>query len=199
MFRTFSADLEMPHCEFPGHGLPAELLALIQLAPLPGLDGAPHCNATARRVESVLRNSPELRGSLTEAGIWLLAGDLNRSHEVSQKWETREGSYWHGIMHRREGDFWNAKYWFRKVGPHPVIEQLAQHLSENPSLFEASTPLPIRELSSPTTVAASLVDCCERALSSQPEQANAWQRICWLEWQFLFLYGWDETARQIKL
>ena len=29
--------------------------------------------------------------------------------------------YWHGIMHRREGDFSNSHYWFRKVGNHPAI------------------------------------------------------------------------------
>jgi hypothetical protein len=176
----------MPQIDLPLlHSLPNELLELIQNAPLPGLDRTPQCNSTAQRIETLLNNTPLLRGSLSEAGIWLLAGDLNRSHEVSQNLETVEGSYWHGIMHRREGDFWNAKYWFRKVGPHPVFEQLAQHLSL------ANSTLPIQDLSSSTKVAAALVDSCERALSSQPEQVNELQRICWLEWQFLFHYGWD--------
>ena len=190
----------MPKIEFAWvDRLPTELLELVENAPLPGLDATPYCKATAQRIEIVLTNSPDLRGSLTEAGMWLLAGDLSRSHEVSQKLETQSGSYWHGIMHRREGDFWNAKYWFRKVGPHPVIGQLAQHLSENASEFVASAALPIRELSSPTKMSATLVDCCARALSSQPEQASVLRHNCWLEWQFLFHSGWDETARQIKL
>ncbi len=184
----------MPQVDLPAlRGLPKELFELIQNAPLPGLDGAPQCKATAQRIETVLENSPQLRGSLTEAGIWLLAGDLNRSHEVSQNLDTAEGSYWHGIMHRREGDFWNAKYWFRKVGPHPVMEQLAQHLisSENTIPLPGSDLLPLRDLFNPTKVAGVLVDSCERALSSQPEQVHVLQLICWLEWQFLFHYGWD--------
>jgi hypothetical protein len=125
--------------------------------------------------------------------LWLLAGELDRSHVVSQSLETDEGSYWHGIMHRREGDFWNSKYWFRKVGRHPVMEQLANYLGtqNNAQQFGSNTGLPMRELSNPTKVAESLTDSCERALSSKPEQVNALQRICWLEWQFLFLYGCD--------
>ena len=57
-----------------------------------------------------------------QAGLWLYADDLARSHAISQDIDTPSGSYWHAIMHRREGDFSNAKYWLRLVGPHPAIE-----------------------------------------------------------------------------
>jgi hypothetical protein len=56
------------------------------------------------------------------SGVWLLHDYLDQSHTISQGIETTSGSFWHAIMHRREGDFSNAKYWFRRVGRHPVLD-----------------------------------------------------------------------------
>lgn len=73
-----------------------------------------------------------LEGSpLVLSGLWLYVDDLDRSHTLSQDIHTSTGSYWHAIMHRREGDFWNSKYWFRKVGDHPVIKLV----DYDPSMF----------------------------------------------------------------
>lgn len=58
------------------------------------------------------------------SGLLLWNGNLDRSHTISQGIENPTGSYWHGIMHRMEGDYWNAKYWFRRVGRHPAMSRL---------------------------------------------------------------------------
>lgn len=60
------------------------------------------------------------------AGLWLAANDLDTSHTVSQSCPGQSGSYWHGIMHRREPDYSNSAYWFRKTGAHPIFKQLPQ-------------------------------------------------------------------------
>ena len=62
------------------------------------------------------------------AGLYLYYSALDESHSISQRIHTTSGSYWHGIMHRMEGDWSNAKYWFRRVGNHPVLDQLAAEL-----------------------------------------------------------------------
>lgn len=63
-----------------------------------------------------LANRPELA-----AALWLYVDDLDRSHAVSQGIESATGSYWHGIMHRREGDFSNSRYWHRRAAGHPLL------------------------------------------------------------------------------
>lgn len=51
---------------------------------------------------------------------------LDASHTISQTLETPEGSWLHGIMHRREPDYGNAKYWFQRVDHHAAFPKLAK-------------------------------------------------------------------------
>ena len=58
------------------------------------------------------------------SGLFLYFSALDESHRISQGVATPTGSYWHGIMHRQEGDWSNSKYWFRRTGHHAVFEDL---------------------------------------------------------------------------
>jgi hypothetical protein len=64
------------------------------------------------------------------AGLWLVHDCLHESHEVSQAIDSPAGSFWHAIMHRREGDFSNAKYWLRRVGRHEVLTSLGERAAD---------------------------------------------------------------------
>lgn len=60
------------------------------------------------------------------AGLWLWHDQLDRSHQISQTVQTPSGSYWHAIMHRREGDFWNSKYWLNRCAGHPALARIGR-------------------------------------------------------------------------
>lgn len=98
-------------------------------------------------------------------GLLLLHNFLELSHRISQNVPTREGSFWHAIMHRIEGDFWNSKYWYQKVGEHPVFDVMAVEGRWDPAEF---------------------VDQCEQARSTdRRNEANTHQTAV-KEWKALF-------------
>ncbi|QDT67229.1 hypothetical protein MalM25_01260 [Planctomycetes bacterium MalM25] len=72
------------------------------------------------------------------AGVWLLHGFLDEAHAICQDVPSASGSYWHGVMHRREGDHWNADYWFRRAGDHPAGARIASAAVEHPETVEAA-------------------------------------------------------------
>jgi hypothetical protein len=59
-------------------------------------------------------------------GLWLYYSQLEEAHAIVQNVPTQEGSFWHGILHRREPDAGNAAYWFRRVGRHACFPALAE-------------------------------------------------------------------------
>jgi hypothetical protein len=83
-----------------------------------------------------------------KAGLLLWNGSLDASHRFSQRLETPLGSYWHGIMHRMEGDYWNANYWFARVGKHPIHGPLqafaAAKLAERETEWRRAEPIGLR-------------------------------------------------------
>ncbi|QWX82556.1 hypothetical protein H0I23_08705 [Cellulophaga sp. HaHaR_3_176] len=49
--------------------------------------------------------------------LWFDAkGDWNASHDIAQDLQTPLGSLIHAYLHRKEGDKFNAEYWYRKAG-----------------------------------------------------------------------------------
>src|SRR5262249_49892743 len=111
---------------------------LLAERPLPELgpghqDQARHSDLEARIPEAVQAAGAIVNEEMARAcmaGLWLHFDFLDTSHRLSQEIASAEGSYWHGVMHRREGDFGNASYWFRRAGSLPFFAELGQQAAQ---------------------------------------------------------------------
>ncbi len=127
------------------------------------------------------------------SGLLLRWDCLDDSHSISQQIDSATGSYWHGIMHRREPDFSNAKYWFRRVGHHPVFDELG------PAAVE------LAESAADSCLASDLrrwnewdpfefVDWCARCLRDPAAGADLCREVALLEWRMLFAYCFEAAG-----
>jgi hypothetical protein len=118
------------------------------------------------------------------AGVWLVHDFLDESHTISQEIDTTSGSFWHGIMHRREGDFSNAKYWFRRAGSHEVLQELGPQVVE---VFELNgNRLAVRIALAGRFDPFAMVDACQAALRSGGAAEAFCRQVQQLEWELLF-------------
>jgi len=121
------------------------------------------------------------------SGLWLHHDFLNESHKLSQNIPTKSGSFWHGIMHRREGDYWNSKYWFRQVGDHPVLTILQSGVDH----FVNAYDLP--ELPQKTWDPFLFIDMVQKYSGTNSDMEKICKKIQRLEWQLLFDYCYKQA------
>jgi len=111
----------------------AEFIKTIDTGDLPGLGPESRTSTlTIATLEEALHPFG-LRDStidLVRSAAFLWHDHLDASHDISQDLQSSDGSFLHGIMHRREPDYPNAKYWFRRAGNHSSYLTLASRVEE---------------------------------------------------------------------
>ena len=172
------------------YGVFSELLCGL---PLPELGPGNEAQQQRTQLKSISSQSLSATDSVVDtkmeqccvSGLWLAYDFLDESHQISQDIDTPTGSYWHGIMHRREPDFGNSKYWFRRVGEHPIFPTLCEaagELARNETCGKAE-----RFLAEQTTWDPfQFVDLCQAVLSGLSQAESLCRNVAQLEWQILF-------------
>ena len=68
------------------------------------------------------KQSLQTLNSPTDASVYLKAlwhdakGNWKKAHELIQDLPDKTASRIHAYLHRKEGDTWNADYWYNKAG-----------------------------------------------------------------------------------
>ncbi|GAB3537909.1 hypothetical protein GCM10027443_31770 [Pontibacter brevis] len=67
--------------------------------------------------QSLTNDTPPAAASVYLQALWYDGkGNWDKSHELIQDLPDKDAAWIHAYLHRKEGDTWNADYWYRKAG-----------------------------------------------------------------------------------
>lgn len=77
--------------------------------------------------ESLVLDRPDVQLSTILKSLWYDAkGDWDQAHALIDQLADRDSAWAHAYLHRKEGDIWNADYWYaraKKTRPSYSLEE----------------------------------------------------------------------------
>ena len=139
-----------------------------------------------RGLQQAIGDDGGSQGTVFEALMWVRIGQIDPAHRIVESATRGLEAYIHGVIHRIEGDYWNAKYWFRQVRTPQLVGSLNRHiLSRSPSGY--LYPWGTAEFDPSAFVDVCESMACTRAVSSDSSsrEFKALQVLALAEWEGL--------------
>ncbi|MBT8285222.1 MAG: hypothetical protein HKO75_07600 [Flavobacteriaceae bacterium] len=61
---------------------------------------------------------------------WDAKGDWERAHDIVDQLSAPDATWIHAYLHRKEGDLWNAGYWYNRAGRPKSSKTLEEEFAE---------------------------------------------------------------------
>ena len=72
---------------------------------------------SAELKQTILSDLPPEHFNVYLQALWYDAkGDWDKAHELIQDLPDKSSAWIHAYLHRKEGDTWNADYWYNRAG-----------------------------------------------------------------------------------
>jgi hypothetical protein len=121
---------------------------------------------------------------LVRGGLLYAVDAIHEAHNFFQDAKSDLGSYWHGMMHRREGDFDNARYWFRRAGTLPCFA----------GLHRAASQYSADMAKQPSWDPYLFTGLCEQARFGEEEIVAELLKLQRTEFDTIFNYTWRQSV-----
>jgi hypothetical protein len=73
-------------------------------------------------IESLPASQPPVELPDPLKALWFdFTDDWERAHKAVHQENDRASAWVHAYLHRKEGDLWNARYWYRVAGKRPAV------------------------------------------------------------------------------